>query len=116
MRYQGLVTKNKEGLGLKNWRVGHVKVPPPPPPKKKGAEKVLAMLKGGGGHNMFWGSFYAVDWSFSHMEGWCTKFPCFIKRGARTVFLCLEGGGGAGRNRFQTSDFPILESPPPPDN
>ena len=32
-----------------------------------GAEKVLSMLKGG--HNKFWGSFYAVACSFSHIEG-----------------------------------------------
>ena len=37
------------------------------PLRKGGAEKVLAMLKGG--HNKFWGSFYVVDWSFSHIVG-----------------------------------------------
>ena len=37
------------------------------PYEKGGAEKVLAMLKGG--HNKFWGSFYVVAWSFSHIVG-----------------------------------------------
>ena len=56
------------------------------------------MLKGR--HKKFWGSFYAVAYSFSHIEVWGEggrkKFP-FFKRGggrARTVLPCLEGGGG----------------------
>ena len=34
------------------------------PLRKVGAEEVLAMLKVGG-HKQFWGSFYAVAWSFT---------------------------------------------------
>ena len=51
--------------GLQNWwgGGGHVKFYP----DKKGGGEVLAMLKGG--HKMFWGSFYAVAWSFSHIVG-----------------------------------------------
>ena len=30
--------------------------------------------KGGGGHNKFWGSFYAVALSFSHIEGGRERF------------------------------------------
>ena len=37
------------------------------PLRKGGAEKVLAILKGG--HNKFWGCFYAVACSFSHIVG-----------------------------------------------
>ena len=46
-------------------------------------EKVFAMLKGGGGHKLFWGSFYAVASSFSHIVGGYKRFPLF------------KGGGGA---------------------
>ena len=53
------------------------------PLQKGGAEKVLAMLKGG--HKMFWGSFYAVALSFSHIEG----------EGGREKFPLLKRGGGA---------------------
>ena len=50
MHYQGLVTKNEEGLGLQHGRVGHVKVPtpPPPPPRKRGG-KSFSHAEGGGG-------------------------------------------------------------------
>ena len=36
-------------------------------PMKREMEKVVAMMKGG--HKKFWGSFYAVARSFSHIEG-----------------------------------------------
>ena len=39
--------------------------------KGGGAEQVLAMLKGG--HKKFWGSFYAVAGSFSHIVGEAQK-------------------------------------------
>ena len=71
------------GGGLQNGRGG-------------GAREVLPLRKGGGGggksfshaegggHKKFWASFYAVAWSFSHIEEWeCKKFPLF------------KGGGGA---------------------
>ena len=48
--------------------------------RKGGAEKVLAML----GHKKFWGSFYTVAWSLSHIVGGRKKFPLFKR-----------GGGGA---------------------
>ena len=36
-------------------------------PLRKGTGKVLAMLKRG--HKKFWGSFYTIASSFSHIEG-----------------------------------------------
>ena len=64
-QHLGLVTNNQEGGGgYKTGRgareVLHLR-------KGGGAEKVLAMLKGG--HKKFWGSFYAVACSFSHIVG-----------------------------------------------
>ena len=56
---------------------------------------MLVMLKGGG-HNKFWGSFYAV---------------AILNKGSAKSFPCLSGswgGGGGGRKRFRTSNFPIL--------
>ena len=41
------------------------------PLQKGGAEKVLAILKGG--HNKFWGRFYTIAWSFSHIVGGARK-------------------------------------------
>ena len=41
------------------------------PLRKGGAEKVLAILKGG--HKKFWGRFYAVARSFSHIVGGARK-------------------------------------------
>ena len=69
-----------------------------------GVEKFLAILKGG--HKKFWGSFYAVAWSFSHIEGGggCKRFPLFKSGGAKS-FTCVERGG---RKKFRTRDFPIL--------
>ena len=58
------------------------------------------MLKGGGGHNKFCGSFSALAWSFSHIEGGGAK-------------LVLRGGGG-GRKRFRNRDFPVFVGPSPP--
>ena len=44
------------------------------PLQKEGAEKVLAILKaGGGGHKKFWGSFYTVALSFSHIAAGALK-------------------------------------------
>ena len=71
--------------------------------KGGGAEKVLTMLKGG--HNKFWGSFYAVARSFSHIERGHKRFPLF-KREERKVLPCLEWGGE--RKRFRTRDFPVV--------
>ena len=42
------------------------------PYEKGGGGEVLAMLKGGGGNNKFWGSFYVLAGSFSHID-----FPIF---------------------------------------
>ena len=72
--------------------------------KGGGAEKVLAMLKGGGGHKTFWGSFYAVAWSFSHIEGGSIKFPLFKRGGAKR--FTLSRGGGA--QKVSDPHFPIL--------
>ena len=49
-----------------------------------GVQKVLAMLKGG--HKQFWGSFYAVARSFSHIEG--GSFYAVARS-----FSHIEGGG-----------------------
>ena len=46
-------------------------------------------------HNKFWGSFYLVAFNFSHYEMGCAQ-------------KVLRGGGGEGRNKFWTCDFPIL--------
>ena len=60
---KGLVTNYGEGGATK--REGGAREVLP---LRKGvAEKVLAILKGG--HKKFWGSFYAVALSFSHIEG-----------------------------------------------
>ena len=76
---KGLVTNYGE-WGLQNRRGGAREVLLL---RKEGAEKILAMLEGVG-HNKFWGSFYAVAWSFRHIErgggGAHKKFPLF-KRG-----------------------------------
>ena len=48
--------------------------------------------KGGGGHKMFGVVFYAVAWSFSHIEG----------GGAWKLYNLWKGGGG--RKKF----YPVL--------
>ena len=53
---------------------------------------------------MFWGSFYAVASSFSHIVGGGAKSFHSLKGGVRKVLPCLEGGG----KKFRTHDFPIL--------
>ena len=54
--------------GATKWEGGgHVKFYP----YEKGVGKVLAILKGG--HNKFWGSFYVVALSFSHIVGGARK-------------------------------------------
>ena len=40
------------------------------PTKRGGGGKSFSHAKaGGGGHNKFWGSFYAVAWSFAILNG-----------------------------------------------
>ena len=57
-------------------------------------KKVLVILKGA--HKKFWGSFYAVAWSFSHIEG----------GGGTKSFHSIKGGGGGGwHKRF----YPVLK-------
>ena len=46
----------------------------------------------GGGHNKFWGSFYPVARSFSHIEGGVKKFPLFIKGGREKLYPVSRGG------------------------
>ena len=54
---------------------------------------------------MFWGSFYMVARSFSHIVGGGAKtFHSLKGGGARKVLPCLEGGP----KKFRTRDFPIL--------
>ena len=65
--FKGLVTNYGEGGGYKTG--GGVREVLPL--RKGGAEKVLAMLKGG--HKKFWGSFYVVAWSLSHIVGEARK-------------------------------------------
>ena len=73
------------------------------------AEKVLAMLKGG--HKKFWGSFYAVALSFSHIVGGGReKFPLFKRGGARKVLPCLEGGA----QKVSDTRFSHFVAPPSP--
>ena len=52
---------------------------------------------------MFWGSFYTIALSVSHIEEGCKKFP-FFKQGERNDLPCLEGR----HKKFRTQDFPIL--------
>ena len=63
-----------------------------------GAKKGLAMLKGG--HKKFWGSFYAVAWSFE--EG-------ALKGGCELFLPCLEG---VGAKSFGPAIFPFCSSLP----
>ena len=69
------------------------------------------MLKGGGAKT-FWGSFYAVAWSFSHIEGGGgrNKSPLFKKGGTKSSppSWALMGGG---YKKFQARDFPISQPP-----
>ena len=79
---KGLVTNYGEGGATK--REGGAREVLPL--RKGGAEKVLAMLKGG--HKKFWGSFYAVALSFSHIVGGGReKFPLFKRGGAKSFTL-----------------------------
>ena len=76
-------------------------------PYKKGGggAKSFSHTEGGGEHNKFWCNFYAVAWSFSHIEG--GRKVSTLKKGgagAQKVLLCLEGG----RNKFRTGDVSIL--------
>ena len=69
---KGLVTNYGE-RGATKRKGEHVKFYPYE--KGGGAEKVLAMTTRE--RKRFWGSFYAVVWSFSHIEGERKKFPLF---------------------------------------
>ena len=70
-------------------------------PYAKGCRKSFSHAEGGGGgHKQFWGSFYAIAQSFSHIEGRAQKDPT-LKGGGLKSFT-LSGGRGGGR------DFPIL--------
>ena len=96
----------KGGGGYVQNRKGHVRFYP----YEKGGGKFLAMMKGG--HRRFWGSMYAVDCSFSHIEGGRKTYPLF-KRGSRKVFSCLEWGGGGGAKSFRPAIFPFCSPPSP---
>ena len=41
--------------------------------KGGGRKSFISHAEGGGGHKKFWGSFYAVAGSFSHIEGGAPK-------------------------------------------
>ena len=73
----------------------------------RGACEVLPLEKGGGGHKQFWGRFYTVAWRFKHIEGETQKVSTLNKGGMRKALPCLQRGGGRGRKKFQTRDFPI---------
>ena len=80
--------------------------------KGGGAAESLAMLKWG--HNMFWGSFYMVAWSFRHIEGGDVKCFHSLKKkrggGLRKVLPWLEVGGG--RKKFGTcNSYFVAPSP-----
>ena len=87
----------------------------------RGACEVLPLRRGGrksfcyaeGGHK-FWGSFYVVALSFSHIEGeeggGARSFDT-LKEGMQKVLPCLEGGGGA--KCFGPAIFPFLSPPLP---
>ena len=78
---------------------------------KRGSDKVLAMLKGG--HQKFWGSFYMVAWSFSHIEGGGGAKMSILYKGVQQVLPYFDGGGG----RKKASDlrfFHFVGPPPPP--
>ena len=79
------------------------------PFKKRGAEELLAMLKGG--HKKFWGSFYPVVRSFSHIEGGRKMFPLF-KKGPQKVLPCLDGGA----QKVSDTHFSHFVAPPPTHN
>ena len=67
MPRKGLVTNYGEGGATKGGGGAREVLPL----RKGGAQKVLAMLKGG--HKKFWGSFYAIARSFSHIVGGTRK-------------------------------------------
>ena len=78
------------------------------PLPKGGAEKVLAILKGG--HKKFWGWFYAVAWSLSHIVGGGrVNFQLFKRGGAKS--FTLSWGGGA--KSFGPAIFPFCSPPLP---
>ena len=77
------------------------------PLRKGGAERVLAILKGG--HKMFWGCFYTIAWSFSHIVGGGALSFHSLKGGARKVLPCLEGGA----QKVSDPRFSHFVAPPP---
>ena len=90
------------GGGLQNGSGGHMKFYP----YEKGvAKKVLAMLKGQ--HKKFWGSFYAVAWSFSHIVGGGDESFHSLKGGTKRFTLSR----GGGHKKIRTRHF---VAPPPP--
>ena len=75
---KGLVTKYGDG-GLQHGRGSFT------PTKRGGGGKSFSHAEGGaGGHNKFWGSFYVVALSGSHIEG----------GGGHTKFALFKRGGG----------------------
>ena len=78
--------------------------------KGGGVDKVLAILKGG--HKKFWGSFYAVARSFSHIVGGHIKFPLFKRGGGREKFYPVLRGGSQKVLNLRFSHF--VDPPPPP--
>ena len=85
----------------------------------RGACEVLPLRKGGGGGKSFshaeegaqkfWGSFYTVAWSFSHIEGGAKSFHS-LKGGRKKFDPVLSGGGGA--KSFRPTIFPFCSPPP----
>ena len=76
----------------------------------------LAMLKGGGGHNTFWGSFYLLAWSFSHIVGGggTTSFHPFKGWwGEGTKSFTLSWGRGGGAQKVSDPRFSHFIAPPP---
>ena len=56
-----------------------------------GAREVLPLRKGGGAEKvlaiLFWGSFYVIAGSFSHIVGGGVKFPLFKRGGTKSFTL-----------------------------
>ena len=107
---KGLVTNYGEGE-LQNGRGGikggHVKFCP----YEKGGRQGFSHAEGGGGgHNKFWGSFYVVAQSFSHIEGRVQKDPTLKGGGVKSFKL---SGGGGGAKRFRPAIFPFCSPPLP---
>ena len=63
-----------------------------------GGKKFSHAKGGGGGHNKFWGSFYIVAWSSSHIERGAQKVFTLYKGGQVRVLPCRNGGGGGAQN------------------